>query len=309
MDPLIDNKLSEPTEKSLPSKFHLFGLIGYVLLFMCFAFYSSGDTVYYNLEDKSLLLTLKLTQLITVFLVFALPAFLFVRFFTHKKTAFLKLNFKLNPTTLVISAILFIVATPAIAGIALLNEAISFPTFLSEVEIWMKAAEENAAILTESFLKMDTISDLLLNILVIAFAAAFTEELFFRGALQSSLLSVTKNKHLSVWVAAILFSAMHGQFYGFIPRAIMGGLIGYLFLWSGSLWLSIFVHFVNNGFAVTMSWFVQRGIISKDIETIGDSKGDLTIIVVSALLTAGLIVLVKKTISQKANLPNVSSHQ
>ena len=94
---------------------------------------------------------------------------------------------------------------------------------------------------------MNSISSLLINMVMIGVIPAIGEEFLFRGALQKIFSEWTKNKHLGIWISAILFSAMHLQFYGFIPRMLLGALFGYTLLWTGSLWIPIFGHFVNNG--------------------------------------------------------------
>jgi membrane protease YdiL (CAAX protease family) len=294
MDVLNDNNTNDR-----PNKTNLWGLLTYLLVFMSFAFYSAGEPVFYDLSNTTLLLSLKLMQLVSVLIVFALPAFLFAQFFTNEKASFLKLNFRVKPITLLLSGLLFIVALPLINGLAILNEVIPLPEFLSSMEAWMKTAEENAKVLTEAFLQMNGIGDLLINMLVVAFAAAFTEELFFRGALQTTLQKVTKNKHLAIWIAAILFSAMHGQFFGFIPRAVLGAVLGYLYLWSGSLWVPIFGHFINNGFAVLMSYYIQQGVVSKEIENMDGTVADYILIVVSIIISGGIMFLLKKLFTKQ----------
>jgi membrane protease YdiL (CAAX protease family) len=294
MDVLNDNNTNDR-----PNKTNLWGLLTYLLVFMSFAFYSAGEPVFYDLSNTTLLLSLKLMQLVSVLIVFALPAFLFAQFFTNEKASFLKLNFRVKPITLLLSGLLFIVALPLINGLAILNEVIPLPEFLSSMEAWMKTAEENAKVLTEAFLQMNGIGDLLINMLVVAFAAAFTEELFFRGALQTTLQKVTKNKHLAIWIAAILFSAMHGQFFGFIPRAVLGAVLGYLYLWSGSLWVPIFGHFINNGFAVLMSYYIQQGVVSKEIENMDGTATDYILMVVSIIISGGIMFLLKKLFNER----------
>ena len=136
---------------------------------------------------------------------------------------------------------------------------------LNGIEIWMKNSEEKAKVLTDAFTEGDSLGVLFLNLIVIALLAALSEELFFRGVLQKVLIECTRNKHLGVWIGAIIFSAFHMQFYGFLPRMLMGAFLGYLFLWSGSLWLGIFAHFINNGMAVLIIWLINKNVIPENI--------------------------------------------
>ena len=108
------------------------------------------------------------------------------------------------------------------------------------------------------------------------------------------------NPHLAIWITAIIFSAIHLQFYGFIPRMLLGALLGYLFYWSGNLWLSILAHFVNNGFAVVVAYLINSNIISEDAETIGAGDHSIIIGMSSLMLSSGLLFLVWKN-EQRSN--------
>jgi len=99
---------------------------------------------------------------------------------------------------------------------------------------------------------MDSFGSFLLNMLMVAVIPAVGEELLFRGVIQKLLQKLVNNAHLAIIITAILFSAMHFQFYGFLPRWIMGIILGYLFYWSGNIWYPIIAHFLNNGFQVLM---------------------------------------------------------
>jgi hypothetical protein len=74
---------------------------------------------------------------------------------------------------------------------------------------------------------------------------------------------------VAVWVAAILFSAIHMQFLGFVPRLFMGAALGYLFLWSGNLWYPIIAHFANNAMAVVLVYMQQHGSSQTTLDTAG----------------------------------------
>ena len=122
--------------------------------------------------------------------------------------------------------------------------------FMAPIEEWMRAQETLAEQLTTILLSSDSLWVILANLIVIAVTAGITEEFLFRGALQRVIGKWTSNPHTIIWVAAILFSAFHLQFYGFLPRMILGAYFGYLLYWSKSIWIPVFAHFVNNAFAV-----------------------------------------------------------
>lgn len=140
--------------------------------------------------------------------------------------------------------------SPAITLTALLNKQMVLPSFMAPVENWMKAQEALAEQLTNTLLAGDGLMNILANLLVIAAVAGITEEFLFRGALQRIIGKWTSNHHIVIWTAAIIFSAFHMQFYGFLPRMLLGAYFGYLLYWSRNIWIPVFAHFVNNAFAV-----------------------------------------------------------
>jgi len=104
---------------------------------------------------------------------------------------------------------------------------------------------------------MKNTPDLLINLLMIAILPAIGEELIFRGCFQNIFTRWTGNYHWGIWLAAILFSAIHMQFYGFIPRMLLGAMFGYMLVWGRSMWLPILAHLVNNGGAVITAYVLQ----------------------------------------------------
>ena len=139
--------------------------------------------------------------------------------------------------------------SPVINLLGLLNKQMELPAFMAPIEEWMRAQETLAEQLTTILLSSDSVWVILANLIVIAVTAGITEEFLFRGALQRVIGKWTSNPHTIIWIAAILFSAFHLQFYGFLPRMILGACFGYLLYWSKSIWISVFSHFVNNASA------------------------------------------------------------
>jgi membrane protease YdiL (CAAX protease family) len=178
------------------------------------------------------------------------------------------------------------------------NEAMKLPGFLRGIEQWMMDAENEAARLTDVFLKMETWSGFAFGMLMIAILPAFGEELFFRGLLQRLFRDWLKNEHVAIVVVAILFGIFHLQFYGILPRILLGLLLGYLYYWTGSLWVPVFAHFLNNGSAVLVSFLSDRGIINMDYEKFG-STDNVFIIAGSAVVTGLLLWMIIKTVKQK----------
>ena len=94
----------------------------------------------------------------------------------------------------------------------------------------------------------------LLSLLCVALVPAICEELFFRAGVQNLLQRWFKNLHAAVWVTAALFSLAHGEVFAFLPRFLLGALLGYLYVGGGSLVVNVLVHFVNNAIVVILFW-------------------------------------------------------
>jgi membrane protease YdiL (CAAX protease family) len=134
------------------------------------------------------------------------------------------------------------------------NSEMKLPEWLSGVETWMKGKEDMADRLFELILSTGNIGSLAINLVMIALLPAIGEELIFRGIFQRILTKMFSSGNAAVLVTATVFSAIHFQFYGFIPRFILGIVFGYLFLWSGTIWLPVIAHFLNNAISVIMSY-------------------------------------------------------
>lgn len=174
----------------------------------------------------------------------------------HKPFRWLKLDRGAEWQVFLAAIGIMVCAIPGINLLADLNSRVTLPEGLASIEQILKQQEEAAAVLTEQFLQADGIGGLLVNIGLMALLPAMAEELSFRGTLQQILEEGQGDKvqrtrvHAAIWVTAFVFSAIHMQFYGFVPRMLMGAMFGYVFLWTGSLWVPVTMHFTNNAIAV-----------------------------------------------------------
>ncbi|MDR2765734.1 MAG: CPBP family intramembrane metalloprotease [Tannerella sp.] len=140
--------------------------------------------------------------------------------------------------------------SPAISLTSYLNMQLHLPDSMAPLEAWMREMEE---LVVEALSKMTAekgLFPLLMNLVVMALFAALTEEFLFRGALFSILRRTIWNPHTVIWLIAVIFSAIHCQFYGFLPRMLLGAYLGYLLYWTKNIWIPIFAHFLNNALAV-----------------------------------------------------------
>lgn len=243
-----------------------------------------------NIESMENINFIKYLQLVQSIGLFVVPAILLGYLFYGTYLKSLSLSVKPKPTSLLIVAFTMLAAIPFINFLAELNSTLVLPDFLSSLEQSMKEMEEKAMEMTQAFLNVSTIQGLLINLLIVAVAPAIGEELLFRGVIQRIFTNWTNNKHWGIIIAAILFSAMHMQFYGFLPRMMMGVFFGYLLVWSGSMWLPITAHFINNGMAVLVSYLINKSVIGEDIESIGSGSNAMQYILMSITIITLLIV-------------------
>ncbi|MGI6219934.1 MAG: CPBP family intramembrane glutamic endopeptidase [Bacteroidaceae bacterium] len=208
----------------------------------------------------------------------------------------------------------------AIAVIGLLNPLIDLtaqwnmnlklPQLLQGLEQWLTEMEQSANLLIESMLHDERISVLLLNILIIAILAGISEELLFRGLLMKLIYrwlfpkasaETTKSVstfpqdplrfHAAVWITAFLFSAIHLQFYGFLPRLLLGAALGYICAYGG-LWAAILAHSANNTLAILVypnqpynSNWQWVNVLSET----GDETVSLPLVILCTALTIGIL--------------------
>ena len=190
-----------------------------------------------------------LIQFISLFII---PCFLYAYFSDPKPTGYLGLR-SAKPEYYVLGILVLIVAIPLVDWLGVFNHQLIPET--TSLGKWMKASEEAAGKQIAFMLKRNSVKDLLMNLLFIAVFAGVGEELFFRGVLQRIFIKMFKNPWAGIIVTAIIFSAIHLQFYGFIPRFILGVLLGMIYWYSGSLWPAIVAHFAYDAFAVVLIYF------------------------------------------------------
>ena len=260
--------------------------------------------------------TLKWIQLLQTITLFLLPSLILAYLCAKAPFSWLQLDKKADWKVFLWAVGIMLVALPAINLMSHWNQQMVLPTWLSGLEEWMKAKEAEAEWLTKQFMSATTVSALLVNLLLMAVLPALSEEITFRGVLQrllspknSSLISQlsTLNSHLSIWLTAIIFSAIHMQFYGFVPRMLMGALFGYMLVWTDSLWVPMLMHFVNNGMAVLLYFIANRAHWDMDkVDAIGTGN-TLWLGIVSLVLTVVGIYMFRRSTTIRSASSRISS--
>ena len=249
-------------------------------------------TVLVTTGDMNDMSNVKVMQLIQSFGLFVIPPFVMASLWSNNAFEFLRLKSTLRWTTVLYVVAFMLVAIPFINMLSWLNQQIILPEALSEIEKMIQSSEVQIAEITEKMLNVSTLGALLFNVFLVAVVPALGEELFFRGTIQR-LLSDWKGALFAIWITAFVFSAIHMQFYGFLPRMLLGAFLGYLLLWSGSLWLPIIAHFVNNSVAVVFYYLKFNGVKVIDVETIG-TDDTLWLGIVSGIVCVFLGFLIRK---------------
>ncbi|MBN8652109.1 MAG: CPBP family intramembrane metalloprotease [Cytophagales bacterium] len=195
---------------------------------------------------------------------------------------------KKSPASIIIVVVLIVIAFMAPnSWVIEWNTNFTFPDFLKVFGEWAREREDAAAELTKLFTVFNTLAEFVMGLVIIALLPAIGEELVFRGMLQPEFYRASGNHHVAIWVTAFIFSAFHMQFFGFVPRMLLGALFGYLYLWSGNFLMPVLAHFVNNGFMVLMMYLHQQEISKLDIES--PEAAPWTAILPFTLVFAGLL--------------------
>lgn len=246
---------------------------------------------------------LKYFQVIQSIGLFVVPPFILGYLYHKNYKDYLQLNRTTKAFIYLLAAISLLLVVPFINFLGEINSQMKLPESLSGLENWMKTMEDTAEVMVEKFMKVENISGLMFNIFMIAILPAIGEELMFRGVIQRIFTRWTKNYHWGIWIAAFLFSAMHLQFYGFLPRMVLGAMFGYLLVWTGTMWVPILAHFVNNTMGVMGYYLISKGVITKDVEELGTGKEQLPLVIISVISVSYLLYLVYRYEQGKTKMP------
>ena len=196
-------------------------------------------------------------------------------------------------------AALIVLIVPFMSSLIAWNAAARFPAFLHDFEVWARASEDRAQVLTTFLTRFTSTGRLLLALVVIAVVPAVSEELVFRGVIQKNLVRWF-SPHVGVWLGAVIFSAIHLQFFGFVPRFVLGLVLGYLYLWSGNILVSMVAHFAQNAFQLLIIYFSQRGRFGWGFDPDTTEAMPWWLVLPSALLSAGLLYVLYQRMTAPA---------
>jgi|SRR5690606_21923982 len=208
---------------------------------------------------------------------------------------------KTVPMFYVLAVAVLVAFSPMMELIGEWNAQMTLPESLKGVEIWMRTQEDASNDLIKKVVMVDHIGLLFVNIIVLAVFPAVAEEYYFRGSLMHIFNRIFKNIHVTIWVTAIIFSAIHVQFFGFFPRVILGAFFGYMLIWTNNIWVPILAHFVNNAIVTVLAfYYTTQGKTFEELQTF-DSYS-IFVYLGSFMLTAVIAVLFYK--KSKSNINN-----
>lgn len=237
----------------------IFTIIGFGLGILIYGF--QGIAQYQEIFSGSVnndgLGFIKIIQTSSTIGMFIVPALVFARLESSNVSSYLHLDNRGQWILITVSIAVMFSSGPIIEWTVLMNKQMVLPEFLHGLQDWMLSKEKQLDRITKTLLIMNNFSSLLINLIMIAILPAIGEEFIFRGCFQNIFTRWAGNYHWGIWLAAILFSAIHAQFYGFIPRMLLGALFGYLLVWGRSIWLPVLAHFVNNAGAVITAYAYQ----------------------------------------------------
>jgi len=242
-----------------------------------------------NSDNISVIKFFQIFQSITLFII---PALMAAWLFSENPPAYLFANHGSSVFTFLLVSVSIVAAIPLLNYVTQLNSLLELPVWMNGIEQKMINMEESAAELTGLFLETHSTQDLLLNFLMIAILPAIGEEFLFRGVIQHLFSQWFRNGHAAAIITAFLFSFIHFQFFGFLPRFLLGLYFGYLLLWSGSIWVPVIAHLVNNGLAVFYYHYSGEGTGETTIENIGISDSSHYLLYISIFFTAVIVGMI-----------------
>lgn len=283
--------------------FMLIGMaLGNVLAVMFLAIYLGADT-----ESVTALLTqlfaqpekipngwnaLMIMQGTVHFFSYLLPTLIYWFYIERRTIGDLSANRKPAWHIWVLAFVLVLAFIPVNSKFIEWNAAMDLPEALSGLEKWMRDKEDQLSVMTEFLTSYKSFGQLLIALFVATLLPALGEEMLFRGVIQTKIFQESRNIHVAIWVSAAIFSAIHFQFYGFLPRMMLGALFGYLYYWTGNLWVAILAHFVNNGFVLVMMYLHNIGLVKINIE---EAKSmPFVLILASLVLSTAILGSIRK---------------
>ncbi len=220
--------------------------------------------------------------------VFILPAVATAMLVTRRPATLLAVDRRPSWPFTAIAVVTLVVAIPAMNAVIALNEAMPLPDGIADS---LLAMERQADAMIQVLMGPDTVANLIMGILIVGVFAGLSEEILFRGAFQRLLSTGGPSHHAAIWIAAAVFSLVHMEILGFLPRMLLGAFFGYTLVWGRSLWTPVILHIVNNSLYIITSR-AGDGILSLGSDV--SSLSSWSWLLASILLTAICLIALRK---------------
>lgn len=213
---------------------------------------------------------LRISTLVQDLILFIIPSLTIAIIITRRPADFLLISKAPRFIPVILTIFLIISMVPVMNSLVAWNESLELPESMRKLQEYLHSLENNANQYTQMLMNGTSVGNIIISVLIIGILTGFSEELYFRGTLQRLFSTGKVNIHLSIWITAFIFSAVHLQIFGFVPRLLLGALFGYLMWWSGSVWLAITAHITNNTMVVIATKIQSH--FSIDFNTIGSQS-------------------------------------
>ena len=266
-----------------------FQFLGAILAALIYGFGVTDILSLGAFDDPRYVAASKLIQILGSVGTFIIPAFLFSYLFAGDLFSYYRFRDPADTVAILLTLVMMVSVIPFINYLAEINMRMEFP--IEVIDRLLRSLEGEAEKIMRAFTATRSLWGLLVNLLMIGILAAVGEELIFRGLLQRLLINLVKNVHVAIIITAILFSAFHFQFFSFLPRFVLGIVLGYLMFLGRSIWFPIIAHFVNNAMGVVYYYFNSRGSADNMLEEIGTSTMMPITALISLLLFAVFFIV------------------
>jgi membrane protease YdiL (CAAX protease family) len=232
----------------------------------------------------------KVLQIASTLALFFAPAFVFALIVHRKPLQYLGFNSKISPKQI---GLVILVACTGLFLSGALGEINELIPISKGMRTYFKKLEDDYLQQMMAMIQMKNIVDYLVSLIVIALAPAIFEEVLFRGALQNLFTNWFKKPWVAILITSVIFSAIHMSYFGFLPRAMLGVVLGLLFYYSKNIWTNILAHFLNNGIAVTQIYILsQKGKIDKKaLDALNNTQFPVGIVILLAATTIfGMVI-------------------
>lgn len=233
---------------------------------------------------------LRIVQVVSTFFAMAVPAVIFARIVSNKPFRFLGYNHAISSKQILMVVVIAFFALIISGSLSMVNEMIPLS---KSAEKYFKSLEDEYSKQVYAIANMKTVQDYLMSLLIIALLPAMFEEMLFRGSLQPIIINICRNAFAGILITSILFSALHGSYYGFLPRLALGIILGYIYYYSKNIWLNMLMHFLNNAVGVTQLYLISRKG-SLTAQSMGDDTVPLLYGIIALIILFGVFRYFKK---------------